>query len=95
MYMPTHLEDICLIPHLQNEIVHRIAIHPNHTHALCGDFNRDIALRGRQNNNTNTPPPHKKKITNGQTSPHRSILIIFPLTLAFPNKEDITTHQQV
>jgi hypothetical protein len=56
MYMPTHLEDICLIPHLKNEITNQITINPNHIYTLCGDFNRDIALRGRQNNNTNTPP---------------------------------------
>ena len=56
MYMPTHLEDTCIIPHLKNEITNQITIHPNHIHTLCGDFNRDIALRGRQNNNTNTPP---------------------------------------
>ena len=29
--------------------------HPNHIHALCGDFNRDIALIGRQNEYTTTP----------------------------------------
>ena len=56
MYMPTHLEDTCLIPHLKNEITNQITIHPNHIYILCGDFNRDIALRGRQNNNINTPP---------------------------------------
>jgi hypothetical protein len=56
MYMPTHLEDTCLIPHLKNEITNQITIHPNHIYALCGDFNRDIALRGRQNNHTTTPP---------------------------------------
>ena len=56
MYMPTHLEDICLIPHLKTEITNQITLHPNHTYAVCGDFNRDIALRGRQNNLTNTPP---------------------------------------
>ena len=54
--MPTHLEDTYLIPHLQNEITNQIIIHPNHIYTLCGDFNRDIALRGRQNNNINTPP---------------------------------------
>ena len=56
MYMPTHLEDIYLIPHLKNEITNQITINPNHIYTLCGDFNRDIALRGRQNNNINTPP---------------------------------------
>ena len=56
MYMPTHLEDTHLIPYLKNTITNQINAHPNHTHILCGDFNRDIALTGRQNNNTNTPP---------------------------------------
>ena len=56
MYMPTHLEDTCLIPHLKNEITNEITIHPNHIYTLCGDFNRDIALTGRQNKNINTPP---------------------------------------
>ena len=54
--MPTHLEDICLIPQLQDVITNQIAVHPNHIYTLYGDFNRDIALRGRQNNNNNTPP---------------------------------------
>ena len=56
MYMPTHLEDIHLIPYLKTAITNQITAHPNHTHILCGDFNRDIALTGRQNNNNNTPP---------------------------------------
>jgi len=30
--------------------------HPNHTYILCGDFNRDIALIGRQNKLNTTPP---------------------------------------
>ena len=56
MYMPTHVDDTCLIPHLKNEITNQINSHPNHIYTLCGDFNRDIALRGRQNNNITTPP---------------------------------------
>ena len=56
MYMPTHLKDTRLIPHLKTTITNQIAAHPNHTYILCGDFNCDIALIGRQNNNTNTPP---------------------------------------
>ena len=56
MYMPTHLEDIHLIPFLNTTITNQIITHPNHTHILCEDFNRDIALTGRQNNNSNTPP---------------------------------------
>ena len=60
IYMPTHLEDIHLIPHLKNEIANQINTHPNHIYVLSGDFNRDIALKGRQNNNTNTPPPQEE-----------------------------------
>ena len=56
MYMPTHLEDTRLIPHLKTTIINQITAHPNHTYLLCGDFNRDIAFIGRQNHNTNTPP---------------------------------------
>ena len=60
IYMPTHLEDTYLIPHLQNKITHKITIHPNHIYTLCGDFNRNIALRGRQNHNINTPPTSRR-----------------------------------
>ena len=56
MYMPTHSKDTHLIPHLKITITKQIAAYPNHTYILCGDFNRDIALIGRKNNNTNTPP---------------------------------------
>ena len=56
MYMPTHLEDTHLIPALKTTITNQINAHPNHMHILCGDFNRDIALTGRQNNYNNTPP---------------------------------------
>ena len=93
MYMPTHLEDIHLIPHLKNEITNQITINPNHIYTLCGDFNRDIALRGRQNNNIDTP--HKKKTTNGKILLHHSTKNISQLTLAFPDNEAIITHQLV
>jgi len=56
MYMPTHLDETHLIPYLKTTITNQITAHPNHTHILCRDFNRDIALTGRQNNNNNTPP---------------------------------------
>ena len=55
MYMPTHLDDVHLIPRLKTTITNQINAHPNHTHILCGDFNGDIALTGRQNNNNHTP----------------------------------------
>ena len=56
MYMPTHLEDIHLIPNIQTTITNQITSHPNHIYNLWGDFNRDIALIGRQNDNLYTPP---------------------------------------
>jgi hypothetical protein len=54
--MPSHEEDIKLIPIIQQNITQQTINHPNHIHALCGDFNRDIALIGRQNEYTTTPP---------------------------------------
>jgi exonuclease III len=56
IYMPTHLEDTQLIPNIKTTITNQISAHPNHTYTLCGDFNRDIALIGRQNDNHNTLP---------------------------------------
>ena len=47
--MPSHIEDIRLIPTIQQTTRIQIDTHPNHTLILCGDFNRDIALIGRQN----------------------------------------------
>ena len=47
LYMPSHIEDIRLIPTIQQTIKIQIDVHPNHTYILCGDFNRDIALIGR------------------------------------------------
>ena len=56
LYMPSHIEDIRLIPTIQQTIKIQIDAHPNHTYILCGDFNRDIALIGRQNEQRFTPP---------------------------------------
>ena len=56
LYMPTHREDIQLIPHIKSTIINQIIVHPDHIYTLCGDFNRDIGLIGRQNDNLNTPP---------------------------------------
>ena len=56
MYMPTHAEDIRFIPIIKQTITQQITTHPNYTHILCGDFNRDIALIGRQTNYNITPP---------------------------------------
>ena len=57
--MPSHIEDIRLIPVIQQTIRTQINAHPNHTYIMCGDFNRDIALIGRQNEQRFTP--HMKK----------------------------------
>ena len=57
--MPTHNEDIRLIPIIQQTINTQIMTYPNHTYILCGDFNRNVALIGRQNEHGNTPPNEK------------------------------------
>ena len=54
--MPSHLEDIHLIPEIQDQIHKIILQHPNHITILAGDFNRDILLQGRTNNGITTPP---------------------------------------
>ena len=56
MYMPSQEEDTRSIPIIQQNITLHTTNHPNHIHILCGDFNRDIALIGRQNEYTTTPP---------------------------------------
>jgi exonuclease III len=56
IYMPSHLEDLQYIIKIQQQITQQISAHPNHSHILCGDFNRDIALIGRQNESNITPP---------------------------------------
>lgn len=59
LYMPTYREDTQLIPYIKTIIANQITVHPDHTYTLCGDFNRDIALIGRQDDNLNTPPQKK------------------------------------
>ena len=54
--MPTHTEDLHFIPNIKTIITNQITIHPDHNYTLCGDFNRDIALIGRQNDSSSTPP---------------------------------------
>ena len=56
MYMPTHPQDIQLIPEIQNQILKLITQHTNHITILAGDFNRDILLKGRTHNGIPTPP---------------------------------------
>lgn len=54
--MPSHEEDLPLIPTIQNTINKQINAHPNHAYVICGGFNRDITLIGRQNDQQITPP---------------------------------------
>ena len=54
--MPSHEEDIPLIPTIQNTITNQINLHPNYACIVCRDFDRDIALIGRQNDHHITPP---------------------------------------
>jgi hypothetical protein len=56
MYMPSHLEDLPLLPNIQTTITQQITQHPNHTIILCGDFNRDIAVLGKYHGNIYTLP---------------------------------------
>ena len=55
IYIPSHEEDLPLIPNIQTTIIEQINPHPDHAYILCGDFNRDIALIGRQNDEQITP----------------------------------------
>jgi exonuclease III len=50
LYMPSHQEDIQLIPTILQTITQQITRHHTNQIILCGDFNRDIALIGRTNN---------------------------------------------
>ena len=54
--MPSDEEDLPLIPIIQTTITNQIITHPNHTYILCGDFNKDIALIGRQDDQQTIPP---------------------------------------
>jgi hypothetical protein len=56
LYMPTHVEDTTHIPTIQTTIFNHIHNNPQSNIILLGDFNRDIALIGRQNEATNTAP---------------------------------------
>ena len=64
LYMPSHIEDTRLIPTIQQTIRIQIDAHPNHTYILCGDFNRDIALIGRYNEQRFTPPQEEDILWN-------------------------------
>ena len=46
LYIPSHPEDLHLIPIIMQTITSQITRHPNNHIILCGDFNRNIALIG-------------------------------------------------
>jgi uncharacterized iron-regulated protein len=54
LYMPTHIDDIIHIPTFQTTIFNQIHNNQQSNIILLKDFNRDIALIGRQNRATNT-----------------------------------------
>jgi hypothetical protein len=56
LYMPTHIDNIIHISILQTTIFNQIYNNPQSNIILLGDFNRDIALIGRQKKTTNTAP---------------------------------------
>jgi hypothetical protein len=56
LYMPTHIDDITHIPTIQTTIFNHIHNNPQSNIILLGDFNRDIALIGKQNGAANTAP---------------------------------------
>jgi exonuclease III len=68
IYMPTHIDDITHIPTIQTTIFNHIHNNLQSNIILLGDFNRDIALIGRQNGATNTIPTQQdldwKQFTN-------------------------------
>jgi hypothetical protein len=54
--MPSHDEDLALIPKIQTTIIYQLTSHPNHNIILLGDFSRDIALIGKHHNHNHVPP---------------------------------------
>jgi hypothetical protein len=52
--MPTHIDDITLIPTIQTTIFNHAHNNPLSNIILLGDFNRDIALIGKQHGTTKT-----------------------------------------
>jgi hypothetical protein len=66
--MPIHNDDINLIPTIQTTIFNHIHNNPLSNIILLGDFNRDIALIGKQHGTTNSAPTQQdldwKQFTN-------------------------------
>jgi hypothetical protein len=90
LYMPTHIEDINLIPIIQTTIFNHIHNNPLNNIIMLGDFNRDIALIGRQHNDTKTAPT-QQDLDYLQT---HYIYNISPQTPITHIKVETTTHQQ-
>jgi hypothetical protein len=88
--MPTHIEDINLIPIIQTTIFNHIHNNPLNNIIMLGDFNRDIALIGRQHNDTKTAPT-QQDLDYLQT---HYIYNISPQTPITHIKVETTTHQQ-
>jgi hypothetical protein len=64
MYMPSHFEDLPLLPNIQAAITQQITQHPNYMIILCNDFNRDIAILGRYHSNAHTLPQEQDFVWN-------------------------------
>jgi exonuclease III len=68
LYMPTHNDDITLISTLQTTIFNHIHNNPTSNIIMFGDFNRDIALIGKQTGTTKSAPSQQdlewKQFTN-------------------------------
>jgi hypothetical protein len=51
LYMPSHIEDLLLMPDIQTSIIQYISLNLHHNILLYDNFNHDIVLIGRQHNN--------------------------------------------
>jgi hypothetical protein len=54
--MPSHIEDLPLLPDIQATLTHQLIHYPNHTIIFYRDFNRDIALISSHHDDIHTPP---------------------------------------
>jgi hypothetical protein len=68
LYMPTHIDDIILIPIIQTTIFNHVHDNILSNIILLGDFNRDIALIGKQHGTTKTAPTQQGGNNNTSTS---------------------------
>ena len=68
LYMPTHDDDIHLIPSIQNTIIQTLHKYFITNVLMCGDFNRDIALIGYYFNDQYYPPSELEKLWHTYTT---------------------------